>query len=180
MKATRELINLFRETADLIESEEIFHNWRNVNSCNCGLLVRVKNGWTHEQLREKRYDTLPIFPGYFNWTIFSKICFDNCSTTRLPMNRIISSMTEIGFECPKDFDRIEYLGRSIEERQTNHCYMRTENVITFFRAEADRLEQILSVQEISLNQSTVTIPVKAKATVKPTVKQEVKQGVSLS
>lgn len=145
MKATRELIDAFRVTADRIESGEYKFDWWETEHCWCGCLAQTVLNLNAAEL----YDLQSKQPNFHRcWSILSRERMI-CSTTGLPMNKILRVLHDIGITTTEDINNIEHLKDN--DGKSGHCYKEYAG-IQWMRDKADQLEkQLLNENVITTN-----------------------------
>lgn len=143
MKATRELIDAFRVTADRIESGEYKFNWYNSNNCWCGCLAQtvlnINDVELHKLKKQQNYDG----------GVWTDTASNRCSTTGLPLHDVLLALYKIGIITKKDVDEIEHIGRNAAD---DGGFDNEENGIKWMRDKADQLEkQLLNENVITTN-----------------------------
>ncbi len=133
------LIEALRETATRLENGA-HYAWGNHGSCNCGNLLQVVSNQTGREILRKAHT------GIGEWT---ELAEDYCGITLLPADQLVGELMAAGLSS-SDIHNIEYLeDRDVLERlpggfrwlQRN----RREDVILYFRAYADLLQERLDI-----------------------------------
>jgi hypothetical protein len=150
------LISALRETASRLE-QGAHYAWGNHGSCNCGNLLQVVSNQTGRDILRKAHT------GIGEWT---ELAEDYCGITLLPADQLVGELMAAGLSS-SDIHNIEYLeDRDVLDRlpggfrwlQRNS----REDVILYFRAYADLLEERLEIhhaQESLLNIARAEGPV---------------------
>jgi hypothetical protein len=142
----RFLIASLRETAHRLENGA-HYAWGNHGSCNCGNLLQVVSNQSGKEILRQAHT------GIGEWT---ELAEEYCGITLLPADQLVGELMSTGL-TPSDIHNIEYLeDREVLERLPGgfrwlHRNQR-EDVILYFRAFADLLEEKL---EITLAQESL-------------------------
>jgi hypothetical protein len=133
------LIGSLRETASRLENGA-HYAWGNHGSCNCGNLLQVVSNQTGREILRKAHT------GIGEWT---ELAEDYCGITLLPADQLVAELMAAGLTS-SDIHNIEYLeDREVLERLPGGFrWLRRnqrEDVILYFRAYADLLEERLDI-----------------------------------
>jgi hypothetical protein len=142
----RFLIASLRETAHRLENGA-HYAWGNHGSCNCGNLLQVVSNQSGKEILRQAHT------GIGEWT---ELAEEYCGITLLPADQLVGELMSTGL-TPSDIHNIEYLeDREVLERLPGGFrWLRRnqrEDVILYFRAFADLLEEKL---EITLAQESL-------------------------
>lgn len=135
-KPSQDLITALRATADRIEAGARFH-WNHMGSCNCGHLAQTL---TH--IDSKRLHQMAL-ANAGDWSEQSR---EYCSTSGLPLDRVIDVMIKAGLNTV-DIANLERLQDTavLERMGVRSCdtppdFRDRESAIAYIRAWADVLE----------------------------------------
>ena len=135
------LIASLRETALRLENGA-HYAWGNHGSCNCGNLLQVVSNQSGRDILRQAHT------GIGEWT---ELAEEYCGITLLPADQLVGQLMFTGL-TPSDIHNIEYLeDREVLERLPGGFRWlkrnQREDVILYFRAFADLLEEKLQVME---------------------------------
>jgi hypothetical protein len=135
------LIASLRETARRLE-EGAHYAWGNHGSCNCGNLLQVVSNQTGREILRQAHT------GIGEWT---ELAEEYCGITLLPADQLVGQLMSTGL-TPSDIHNIEYLeDREVLERLPGGFRWlkrnQREDVVLYFRAFADLLEEKLQVTQ---------------------------------
>lgn len=158
MRASRYLVSSLVRAALDIETGKREYDWTDTACCNVGVLAQVilqtdKRGLETSFLAG---DTLE----YSTWTIAAAVSFNDYKTLGKHTSRTIELLSSFGLDSEEDFFNIQYLGSSpgdYEDLSISYsldsvlyikgCHM-SQNAITYFRQEAQRLEMQLQTKHL--------------------------------
>jgi hypothetical protein len=134
---TPELINALRETAARLR-KGAYYAWGHHGGCNCGNLVQVVCDLNKEQIVAMAHESSG------EWT---EIAQESCSVTFLPLRQLLQRLEAIGL-TPTDVHHLEYLDDVSVLKFLPGGFRwlkrnRREDVISYFEAMADQLEERL-------------------------------------
>lgn len=108
MKASRELINVFRETAERLSKPYYYYNFMSAASCNVGQLCQTVMGVLENELFEKYLKPAITYCGEYKQTIHKNWV---CDETGIPIATIWRELHKLGL-TPDDIVEIEEAGRT--------------------------------------------------------------------
>lgn len=133
-KASEKVIETLRRAMALLSASENYQ-WGHMGCCNCGFLAQAI---THRSGRDIHAAAMT---GHGDW---SEQLNDYCPTSGFPMDELIATLLEAGFER-EDLVMLErlsdpvVLARIPEERNLRHNLKR--DVLTYFRAWLSLVEE---------------------------------------
>jgi hypothetical protein len=97
-KVSLELIDALRKTADKMEGNPNYQ-WGHMGACNCGFLAQQITRLSKAEIHHR------AMTGYGDW---HEQLNDYCSTSGLPMDKMISKLIDFGFDADdlKDLERL--------------------------------------------------------------------------
>lgn len=136
-KATRQLVEALRKSADRIQSGGAYE-WGHVGRCNCGHLVQSVTGKSSSEI-------IKIFgPDLDEWTEHAN---DYCGLTGLPVDNMLDELAAIGFD-PEDVRNLEYLRDPavldhVRNKKHHLRHNDRDDVALYMNAMAEMLDQEL-------------------------------------
>jgi hypothetical protein len=142
-KASSELISAVRETADFLQSSNLYQ-WGHMGACNCGFLAQRVTRLRKEDIHAR------AMRGHGNW---SEQLNDYCPTSGRPMDDLISDLLAFGFSV-EDLQHLERLSdpEVLKAMPPGLKYPRHNvkaDVVAYLRVWAQTLEDRL-LQSITL------------------------------
>jgi len=149
-KSTPDIIVLLRKTARAIAKSKDYQ-WGHMGSCNCGFLAQEITHLKKQEIHAR------AMQGHGDW---NEQLNDYCPASGLPMDELISSMLNIGFDVD-DLKHLEKLSdpsilRMLRADQRNLKHNDKNDVVAYMTSWANLLEQAM-LKQISL--STLREPV---------------------
>jgi hypothetical protein len=143
-KASIELIEILRKTANKLEQSQVYQ-WGHMGSCNCGFLAQEITHLRKDEIHNR------AMQGYGDW---SEQLNDYCPTSGLPMDDLISEMIAFGFDAD-DLKNLERLSDKrilqqlpLEARNLHYNYK--HDVVKYLRTWATMMEEDL-ISKIKLH-----------------------------
>lgn len=138
------LIDALRNTANRLKTG-VPYAWGNHGACNCGNLLQVVTNYSKEDILRFAHS------GIGEWT---ELAVDYCGVTGVPVDMMISSLQDIGLTAT-DIHNIEYLEDKevLQHLPGGFRWLQRnvrEDVILYFEAFADLLEQKLTVNQLRI------------------------------
>lgn len=148
-KPSFEIIEALRGTANRLRNGA-HYAWGHHGACNCGNLLQVITAMTEGEILRWAHT------GNGEWT---ELAEEYCAATNAPVNLVISKLQELGL-TPSDIHHIEYLTDKEVLRHLPGGFRwlkrnRREDVITYFDAFADLLEEKL-IHSVEINIKEIT------------------------
>ena len=142
--STPELIQGLRKAADGLKQGN-YYAWGHHGACNCGHLLQATTLLSKEEILTYAHS------GTGEWT---ELAEENCSVSNAPIGLLLTKLQQLGL-TPTDIHNIEYLeDREVLNRLPGGFkWLKRnirENVIVYFEAMADMLEEKL-LKNISIN-----------------------------
>lgn len=144
-------IRVLREAADYLEANPERYEWLHPSRCNCGILARVAGNMSQNQLNDIVNKSAE--KGKISWSTMAKN-YAICRDTGLPIVEVLQILMEAGFSLA-EMSQIEYLkDPTLRKVLRTSSFATAENVILYFRAWADLLQQELNQQNVFSVQET--------------------------
>lgn len=156
-KATFRLVSALRETAHRLRQGADYH-WAHVGKCNCGHLAQTITGKSSSEIYDNAAGQC-----LEEWTEYAH---DYCPTQGRPLDKIISSLLEIGIEH-RDIHHLEYLSdmHVLTKLPGGMRYLRRNqplDVALYMETWADHLETEMT-RVCPANADVIDFPQEAKS-----------------
>lgn len=134
-KASAQVINALRKTAQVLEKSETYQ-WGHMGACNCGFLAQEVTTFRKDEIHARAMQR------HGDW---SEQLNDYCPTSGLPFDELISELLAFGFDA-EDLRHLERLSdgnvlRVLPVEQRNLKQNIKKDVVLYLRTWADLLEQ---------------------------------------